>query len=302
MNPYTVRLLFDVPGWAYHRRCQALQKYAPDDFTVTIGPDYGRVLKALKHDLVLQLCYACSQNIRRHCERAGYNIVVVTGMNVAWESAKPWFKSCNKYSDWVLFNSCMTWEKAGELPRTSWISNGVDRDIFHPTNPPEKRKPKVLSIGSWFHRKNKGFADILPEVERRLKPHGIDCDFRCIDSHGRTRVSQEQLAAWYNTGTVYVVASEFEGTPNPALEAAACGCVLVSTRVGNMPELIEGGASGHLVSRDVESITAMIIDATEQRATMGAASLLAIESWSWETRSREYFALFRRLIDERRAS
>ncbi len=28
-----------------------------------------------------------------------------------------------------------------------------------------------------------------------------------------------------------------EGTPNPALEAASAGCVVVSTRVGNMPPL-----------------------------------------------------------------
>ena len=49
------------------------------------------------------------------------------------------------------------------------------------------------------------------------------------------------MAAWYDTGTVYVVASQFEGTPNPALEAASAGCVVVSTPVGNMPELIRDG-------------------------------------------------------------
>ncbi|MEO8601389.1 MAG: glycosyltransferase [bacterium] len=38
-----------------------------------------------------------------------------------------------------------------------------------------------------------------------------------------------------------------EGTPNPALEAAACGCTVVSTPVGTLPELIRDAANGYLV-------------------------------------------------------
>ena len=31
---YRVRLQYDVPGWAYYRRCAALQKHAPADHVV----------------------------------------------------------------------------------------------------------------------------------------------------------------------------------------------------------------------------------------------------------------------------
>ena len=55
---YTIRLLYDVDGWAYYFRCAALQKYVPEDFDVSIGPDYGKVLKQKPHDLVFQLCYS----------------------------------------------------------------------------------------------------------------------------------------------------------------------------------------------------------------------------------------------------
>jgi len=39
----------------------------------------------------------------------------------------------------------MTWEKAGKQPKTSYISNGVDRAIFHPTNDPASRPPKATA-------------------------------------------------------------------------------------------------------------------------------------------------------------
>ena len=55
---YNIRFLYDVPGWCYYHRCVALQKYAPSDFSVSIGPDYGKALKEKPHDLVFQLCYS----------------------------------------------------------------------------------------------------------------------------------------------------------------------------------------------------------------------------------------------------
>ncbi len=45
-------------------------------------------------------------------------------------------------------------------------------------------------------------------------------------------------AEWFNAGTSFVCANETAGTPNPALEAAVCGCTDVTTGVGNMPALI----------------------------------------------------------------
>src|SRR5262245_25775439 len=33
----TLRILYDVDGWAYHNQALALQKYAPADFTVSIA-------------------------------------------------------------------------------------------------------------------------------------------------------------------------------------------------------------------------------------------------------------------------
>lgn len=291
-----VRLLFDIRGWAYYYRCVALQKYAPEDFEVTIGPDYGRAFKRDRHDLVLQLCYSCTRNVKVHVKKGGYNMRIVAGINVAAKAAKPWLKANQKYADWVVLNSQMAWEKLGQPEKTSYISNGVDREVFRVDTPIENRKPRVLWCGSKFHRKNKGYDSILRPLKDRLAKRGIACDLHLVDSHGRRR-NQDQMAAWYQSGTIYVCASQSEGTPNPALEAASCGAVVVSTRVGNMPELIEDGVNGFLVERDQNAIHDAVLKAVDRYPEMSAAMQERIASWHWRERSRQYYDLFRRLIN-----
>jgi glycosyltransferase involved in cell wall biosynthesis len=299
---YTVRLLYDVDGWAYHRRCLALQKYAPDDFRVTIGGIYGAEFKRRKYDLALQLCYDSTDQLARHIKRGGYDIVLVSGLNIAWASARGHLEKQQTFADWTVFNSRLAWSQAGEPERTCYISNGVDREVFYPREDPARRTPKVLSIGSMFHRKNKGFVNILVDIEKRLQEYGVPCDFRCVDSHSKSkRMNQEEIAGWYNTGTIYLVASQREGTPNPALEAASSGCVVVATEVGNMPELITDRHNGRLVARDVGEIVDAILDCRDNYRQMWANMEPIIGSWHWKVRAQEYYDLFRRLIDQRRA-
>jgi glycosyltransferase involved in cell wall biosynthesis len=59
---------------------------------------------------------------------------------------------------------------------------------------------------------------------------------------------RRQLAPVYGDLDVVVVSSRNEGTPVSILEGAAAGCPVVATRVGGVPDLIEQGVEGLLVS------------------------------------------------------
>jgi len=313
MADYTVRLLYDVPGWAYHHRCKGIQKYAPADFQCDIGPDYGAAFRKTKYDLVMQLCYSHTRTIRRHIEKKQYPMVIVSGINVGGAAAKPWLKQNLNNAEFCILNSegayrrCI--EKVKEkfpddpepLTRLGYISNGVDRERFYPFDDPAKRKVKVISITSKFHKQNKGYHNILIPLSERLGAHGIETDFRVIDSHGSARMNHKQMAEWYNTATIYLVASKTEGTPNPALEAASSGCTLVATRVGNMPELIRDGENGFFCERNIGDIERKIVRAVEHFPRLSAQMQKDIEPWHWKTRAQQYYDLFRRLIDEYRA-
>jgi glycosyltransferase involved in cell wall biosynthesis len=101
---------------------------------------------------------------------------------------------------------------------------------------------------------------------------------------------------WYNSGTVLVCASESEGTPNPALEAAACGCTIVTTRVGNMPELISDGVNGVFVERDLDSLERGVRCAIANYVPMATRLLADIQSWQWPRRAPAFFSVFQDML------
>ncbi len=73
------------------------------------------------------------------------------------------------------------------------------------------------------------------------------------------RIPQATMAAqFYRRISVYVCASLNEGTPNPVLEALACGRPVITTRVGITDQLVEQGVNGCFVERSAEAITAAI--------------------------------------------
>ena len=183
------------------------------------------------------------------------------------------------------------------LPGTYAIPYGVDCDIFHVRTPIEGRRPKVLWVGSEIFRTLKGYDDYVVPLARELAARGIECEPLLVNSFDGPKRTLEEMAAWYNTGTVLVCASEAEGTPNPALEAAACGCTVVSTRVGNMPALIRDDENGYLVDRDVGALVDAVLRAVEHHARLARRMQADIGPWSWTHRSFEYYRMFRDVLD-----
>jgi len=299
MRTYRVHICYDVEGWCYHHRAAAIQKYAPDDCDVTIGLS-GKALKSpLDYELILQLCYGQCGRLRKQRDRTDSKAVIVAGYNAGWGYRLEYFGYLQEHADHVVFNNHENWLKNGRPAGTSWISNGVDREVFRLTRPIEHRKPRVLWTGSEYHRQNgdvKGYDGLLLPLAARLRLDGIETDYWLVNSHGPLRRSLEQMAEWYQTGTVYVVASEMEGTPNPALEMASCGGVVCSTRVGNMPELIEHGINGVLVDRTLDDLYDGVTLCCERYQDMARAMQARIEFWDWKYRAAQYYALFRRLI------
>lgn len=312
-----VKLLYDALGWAHWKRCQVLRDYAPPEFEVDIARGMGNY--STHHaDLYLQLCCGHIRAIRKHLDRMRHNSLVVSGFNIGYnERNASLLATCLECSDHVVINSHACWDKAGRPDRTTQISNGVDLRKWKITTPVAERKPKVLFIGSYFHtqpeaRDTKRYWSILKPLAKELDARGIAHDFRRVNSCGLhtmkgdkivirddTYMTDPELLDWYNTGTVYVVASESEGTPNPALEAAACGLTVCATRVGNMPEVIVDGVNGRLVDRDVQSVLFGVLECIACTDQYSASMQETIREWDWARPALEYWNLFRRLLDNR---
>jgi glycosyltransferase involved in cell wall biosynthesis len=310
---YKIKLLYDAPGWAHWKRCRTLRKYAPPDFDVDIGQGVGR-FSSHRYDLILQLCCCYASQLRQHLDRMRHDTALVSAINVGWSpSNRLWLRHNLKESDHVIINNRAFWDESGHRDRTTWISNGVDLDTWRIETPVEQRRPTVLFVGSRFHteenRDTKGYRSILKPLQRRLEAAGFAVDFRRVNSFGCRKMrdgkpvlrepdymTDDELRELYNTATVYVVASETEGTPNPALEAAGCGATVCATRVGNMPELIVPGVNGELVERTQDAVFDGIVRCQANYQGYATAMQETLAGWSWEGRAARYYDLFRALL------
>ena len=102
------------------------------------------------------------------------------------------------------------------------------------------------------------------------------------------------MAKFYNSIGTLICFSESEGTPNPVLEAAMCGRAIISTNVGNVPQLM----SEIKEFTAVDSKKSLINQISDYRNNKDLNSLgLAIETaakkdWTWEKQSKRFIKLF----------
>ena len=112
---------------------------------------------------------------------------------------------------------------------------------------------------------------------------------------GRLDSAAEALA----DATLVALPSRWEGMPNVALEAMGLGRPVVGTRVGGIPELLEGGA-GILVPPEDPAALAEALDdllANPPRATaLGGAARSKVRRYSVENLVASHDALYRRLL------
>ena len=174
---------------------------------------------------------------------------------------------------------------------------GVDTAFYHP--PPTMRVAPGLRVGwagslSNHGPKQRGFYDLIVPAVRSVEGAQLVTAIREQKWRG-----PEEMRDFYHSLDVYVCASRSEGTPNPCLEAAACGVPVVTTRVGNMPELIEHGVNGFFVERDVAIIAArltLLRDSPELRTRLGRSMLSSIQAWDWKHRAENYRRMFEAVL------
>jgi glycosyltransferase involved in cell wall biosynthesis len=185
-------------------------------------------------------------------------------------------------------------------------TNGVDTAFFRPPSVPSRRPETApLRVGWTGSLRNHGEAHrgvrefIAPAV---ASVPGAELHLAVREERWRTR---EEMVDFFHSIDVYVCASESEGTPNPCLEAAACGVPVVTTRVGSMPDLIRTGENGFLVDRDVAAIAGCIrlLRDADVRARLGTAARATVTAaWDWKDRAVPYAGLIDSMIGDHPAA
>ena len=165
------------------------------------------------------------------------------------------------------------------------IYNGVDSDSFRPGSKAEARNrlglcldsPLILFVGNLFPVKG---VDVLLSTIALLLTKGVPSRLTIIGKGPLLRtlgqqatdlnisdrvaflepISQRHLAVWYQAADVFVLPSRSEGVPNVLLEASACACPWVASRVGGIPEIAHMGQSRLVPPDDPDCMAAGIQD------------------------------------------
>jgi len=166
------------------------------------------------------------------------------------------------------------------------LEDGVDTEMFCPGPGPAARESGPLRVG-WAGDPS------LDRVKRTRLLRSAAGALDDIDLVGVSGLPHEEMLDWYRSLDLYVCASSAEGTPNPILEAAACGIPFVSTSVGVVPEIHDqtGGRAGWIVEgrneREalVDGLRAAMAAGRRGLRQMGRFGRAAmVETWTWENR------------------
>ena len=182
-----------------------------------------------------------------------------------------------------------------------YLPNCVDTVVFSPSSTVAKpRRSVVIGWTGNVDRKEKNFKGLLSPIMHRV---GGIASFSLIKtkkgSAKRLKYkTKEDMSKYYNGLDFYLNVSSSEGTPNPCLEAASCGIPIISTSVGNMPDLIIEGVNGYFLKPYIKSSVKKIVkiasgvDDNKYRSLSKNIRSRIIKGWSIDSRKKLIISFF----------
>jgi len=199
------------------------------------------------------------------------------------------------------------------IPVGAVLSDGVDLELFYPQRLERfQDHERTLVIGwvgnsRWNHstdRDRKGFLTITKPTVDALTSEGVPVVGRYAD-RSEIWLPRSAMPAYYQSIDILVCSSETEGTPNPVLEAMACGVPVISTEVGIVREVFGPKQREYILrERSHAALREAILKLVRNRdhlAILSAENLGRIANWSWRDKAprwEQFFAAARRLRQE----
>jgi len=310
-----VLVVADVPEWAWGRRARAYRRHLAGRFEIAVVytrdepvPDLGGF--DLVHTFeVSQLDRLAGLWTGREGCRVVSGLTAHVSRTWGPDRMREWAAGCSALHG----NSLLICEELKPFhPLVHYLPNGVDPVRFHP--PEVLRSGPVVFAHCGKPNPRKGGALIVGAARRA----GVTLMVNQRTS--RVALDEDSMAAWVRGVDVMVTASNMDGTPNPMLEAAASGAALLSTPIGNMPELIADGVNGFLLPElpgraegrvplptegpAVERLSEAMMDRmqwfadypTETRMMGAAARGAILAGWTWERQVPNVAALWSEVL------
>lgn len=213
-------------------------------------------------------------------------------------------EKCDSY--YVSSNRLKKIYDALELKKypTCTITDGVDLNQFYPINIErfdkiDNRKIIIGWVGNsaWESDKEdfKGVNTILKPAIEELKKEGYNIETYFADRQERM-IPHDEMVDYYSKIDLYICTSKIEGTPNPILEAMACGVPIISTDVGIVPDAFGEKQKNYILEeRSKECLKEKIkilLKNNKEFKKLSAENLKQILNWTWGEISYQFKEFF----------
>lgn len=192
------------------------------------------------------------------------------------------------------------------------ITDGVDLNKFYPINLNkfEDMSSKKIIIGWVGNSKWSGDIEDFKGVNTILKPtieelikEGYPLEMYFADKNERM-IPHDQMNEYYSKIDLYICTSKIEGTPNPILEAMACGIPIITTDVGIVPEAF-GKLQKQMIlkERNIKCLKEKIkhlINNIDLFKELSNENLTSIQKWSWHEKVKDFDKYFDECIKIKR--
>ncbi len=114
---------------------------------------------------------------------------------------------------------------------------------------------------------------------------------------------QKDTAAVYSDIDVKVISSKNEGTPVTIIEALAAGCPVVSTDVGGVRDMLEGGTFGRLVPYgDPDALATAVLETVDTPPDPDPAQQAMVNRYGIDRLVRDIDGLYQGLLTKKRVN
>ncbi|HEY9798911.1 MAG TPA: glycosyltransferase [Leptolyngbyaceae cyanobacterium] len=192
------------------------------------------------------------------------------------------------------------------------IEDGVDLTQFFPANIERLFENDREIIVGWAGNSEwgpwqqdgidyKGFRTLIKPAVEELRAEGYPVRGVYADRAVKW-LPHDQMNDYYNSIDIYICASEIEGTPNPVLEAMACGLPVISTNVGVVSQVFGKLQSQFILPiRNLETLKdklRLLLESPETRKSLSEENLASIQSWSWKDKCIKWDSFFEKMLSE----
>jgi len=160
---------------------------------------------------------------------------------------------CNfgaRWADRVIFKSPIPPQFSGN-PKFLYLPNGANSTQFHITDKAAARqalgldpdKKYLLFVSSKDRDRPQKRYDRYHATVELLKQTSPELN---VEELVLVNQPRERVLNFFNAADLHLMTSDYEGSPNSVKEALCCGLAVVTTRVGNVEDLLAGVPGCHV--------------------------------------------------------